>query len=295
MLILSGFGQTQKIEHEFKFENINNRYNDNITDNILCSYIELETEKIFELCLDWKWRYRKSDSERSNYKSAIFTTVSKRVGELGSYIQHESRRKRQTSLGNRPRNIRKCSYIMTRKEYIDAYGWKAVVEGVFRDIPPSITLAQGILESGDGNSTIAKEANNHFGIKRGDDWFGDIYYSPTDEYSASLGYYSINSAFRKYKDVQDNYRDHSLFLINHKNYSNAFNYPIDDYRNWAKALKAGGYATAPNYAETLISIIEANGLQEYDKKAKRYKLLYNIGQVALILTIIFIIVKLAKA
>lgn len=145
---------------------------------------------------------------------------------------------------------------MTREEYIETYKELAMREMERTKIPASITLAQGILESGDGNSTLARKANNHFGIKC-HDWKGKTIRQDDDE---------KNECFRKYKSVEHSYRDHSDFLVNRSRYADLFRLKPDDYKGWAKELKKAGYATSPTYAESLIRIIEENDLHQYDEQ-----------------------------
>jgi uncharacterized FlgJ-related protein len=128
-------------------------------------------------------------------------------------------------------------------------------------IPASITLAQGLLESGAGRSRLAREANNHFGIKTPGGWTGP-YILVNDDLP--------NEKFRKYKSVRDSYEDHSLFLLKPR-YKVLFTYSITDYKTWAKGLKKCGYATSPTYAESLIRIIEMYSLHQFDKRTpQRY-------------------------
>lgn len=142
--------------------------------------------------------------------------------------------------------------------YIDTYKWIAVEQMQAYGIPASITLAQGILESGAGMSELAKESNNHFGIKCHDSWKGDkVYYDDDAE----------DECFRKYKNPEDSYVDHSLFLSAQKRYADLFELDITDYKAWAKGLKSAGYATNPKYAELLIDLIEKYELYAYDDKA----------------------------
>lgn len=122
-------------------------------------------------------------------------------------------------------------------------------------IPASITLAQGILESGNGNSDLAKYANNHFGIKCTTDWKGKAYYKDDDQ---------KDDCFRVYADARQSYRDHSDFL-KRKRYAFLFELDKNDYTNWAKGLKTAGYATNPKYPELLIGIIEKYNLHQYDQ------------------------------
>ena len=131
------------------------------------------------------------------------------------------------------------------------------------EIPASITLAQGILESGSGQSDLAEKSNNHFGIKCHSDWKGKKSYYDDDE---------ENECFRKYESAEDSYLDHSLFLKNKPRYSNLFSLNITDYKGWAKGLKKAGYATDPKYANNLIRVIEKYYLYEFDKTKKKKKL-----------------------
>jgi len=150
---------------------------------------------------------------------------------------------------------------MTRKEYIDTYKELAIKEMHRSGIPASITLAQGLLESGEGNSSLARTANNHFGIKC-HGWKGKSVKHDDDE---------KGECFRKYKSVEESYRDHSDFLMNGSRYKDLFNIPSDDYKAWARGLKKAGYATSPTYADALIRIIEENKLYQYDREIKAGK------------------------
>jgi LysM repeat protein len=142
-----------------------------------------------------------------------------------------------------------------RQAYIDEFKGIAVREMRMYGIPASITLAQGILESGDGTSRLATEANNHFGIKCHEDWEGGRIYHDDD---------AKGECFRKYKHAEESYRDHSIFLSTRSRYASLFEYDKTDYKNWAKGLKKAGYATSPTYADALINLIETNQLHQYD-------------------------------
>ncbi len=139
--------------------------------------------------------------------------------------------------------------------YIDTYYKIAIQNMINHKIPASITLAQGILESGSGRSELAKKANNHFGIKCTSDYTGEKYLKDDN---------AKNDCFRVYAHAEESYRDHSLFLTGRKHYANLFTLDITDYKAWAKGLKAAGYATNPKYPELLIAVIEQNRLYEYD-------------------------------
>jgi hypothetical protein len=145
---------------------------------------------------------------------------------------------------------------ITRQQYIDMYAPSAVKEMLQSGVPASITLAQGILESGDGNSTLARLARNHFGIKCHGVWEGEKYYHDDD---------AKGECFRVYPTVLDSYRDHSDFLRTRSRYENLFKLKLTDYKGWAHGLKQAGYATNPKYPELLIKIIEENDLAKYDR------------------------------
>ena len=147
---------------------------------------------------------------------------------------------------------------ITPEEYIQTYKDIAMREMREHKIPASITLAQGLLESGAGNSALAREAKNHFGIKCHKGWTGQTYYMDDD---------AENECFRKYKNAEDSFKDHSEFLCGRSRYAALFDLEITDYRGWAKGLKAAGYATNPKYAQLLIDRIELYDLTKYDKIA----------------------------
>lgn len=143
--------------------------------------------------------------------------------------------------------------------YIDQYRDMAIEQMLRNKIPASITLAQGILESGAGNSELVKKGNNHFGIKC-HGWTGRTVHKDDD---------AKQECFRAYNNAQESYEDHSKFLTKNKRYSQLFSLSITDYKGWAHGLKACGYATNPNYAPMLINLIELYKLYEYDR-AKSY-------------------------
>ena len=147
---------------------------------------------------------------------------------------------------------------ITPEEYIQTYKDIAIREMKTHKIPASITLAQGLLESGAGNSALAREAKNHFGIKCHKGWDGDTYIMDDDE---------KNECFRVYKNAEESFRDHSEFLTSRPRYADLFKLDIMDYRSWAQGLKAAGYATNPAYATMLINRIELNKLYLYDQLA----------------------------
>ena len=159
----------------------------------------------------------------------------------------------------------------TKKQYLD-YIEKykdLAVEQMFRyKIPASITLAQGLVESGAGTSRLARKGNNHFGIKCGKAWKGS-YIKENDD--------KRKEKFRKYKNAKESYEDHSRFLLQPR-YASLFKLKLTDYKGWAKGLKKCGYATSPRYASVLINTIEKYNLQRFDRaKAKRRG--YDYGDV----------------
>jgi LysM repeat protein len=142
-----------------------------------------------------------------------------------------------------------------KQAYVEKYKLMAIENMHRTGVPASITLAQGLLESGVGQSPLAVEANNHFGIKCHKEWTGPTYIMDDDE---------KNECFRKYNSVLDSYLDHAEFLRSRPRYEELFKLNITDYKGWAHGLKAAGYATNPNYAPLLIKQIEELGLADYD-------------------------------
>lgn len=147
----------------------------------------------------------------------------------------------------------------TYQQYINQYKDIAIEQMQRWGIPASITLAQGLFESGAGQSRLAVKGNNHFGIKC-NGWDGRKIYQDDD---------TDGECFRAYESVYQSYEDHSRFLANGKRYASLFNYETTDYRAWAKGLKAAGYATNPQYANKLIELIQLYKLYQYDN-AKGY-------------------------
>ena len=144
--------------------------------------------------------------------------------------------------------------------YIRKYASIAVKEMHEYKIPASITLAQGILESGNGRSVLALKSNNHFGIKCHTQWTGARVYHDDDE---------KGECFRKYQYPETSYNDHSLFLTQRKRYAFLFDYPIRDYKKWAYGLRKAGYATDKKYPVKLLKIISNYKLYEFDKVKKK--------------------------
>lgn len=147
------------------------------------------------------------------------------------------------------------SQKQTPEEYIEKWKSVAIQKMHEHKIPASITLAQGILESASGNSRLAVEGNNHFGIKCHNTWTGATIYHDDDK---------KGECFRKYKKAEESFDDHSEFLKK-KRYEALFELKITDYKGWAKGLKKAGYATNPKYPQLLIDLIERYDLAQYDK------------------------------
>jgi len=158
------------------------------------------------------------------------------------------------------KEIKPPSKNITYKEtvilYIENYSLIAKEEMLQYGIPASITLAQGILESGAGRGELSAKSNNHFGIKCHKGWTGGRVYHDDDK---------LQECFRKYKDPKYSFRDHSLFLTQRSRYNDLFKHKKDDYKSWAKGLKKAGYATDPKYPDKLIRIIETYELFVYDE------------------------------
>ena len=148
-----------------------------------------------------------------------------------------------------------------QEAYISRYSALAVYEMYRSGVPASITLAQGMLESGNGLSELAVKGNNHFGIKCRNNWKGKKMYYDDDR---------RGECFRKYPSPEQSYRDHSDFLRYRDRYKFLFDYKITDYKAWARGLKKAGYATDPAYPSKLINLIEEYKLYEYDTKSKSF-------------------------
>lgn len=146
------------------------------------------------------------------------------------------------------------------QQYVDQYKDIAIEQMQRYRIPASITLAQGLLESGAGRSELTRRSNNHFGIKCNNNWTGRRTYHDDDQ---------RNDCFRVYDNAYDSYEDHSKFLAGNQRYHSLFNLKLTDYKGWARGLKAAGYATSPVYAEKLIEIIQLYKLYNFDT-AKGY-------------------------
>lgn len=150
--------------------------------------------------------------------------------------------------------------IETPDEYIKTFAETAQLEMMGYGIPASITLAQGLLESGNGKGELAMKTNNHFGIKCHKGWEGDYDFHDDDE---------KGECFRKYNHPMYSFRDHSIFLTSRSRYASLFNLRSTDYKGWARGLSKAGYATDPKYPQKLIYLIEKYGLHRYDIKVRK--------------------------
>lgn len=191
---------------------------------------------------------RKVTTKKQNKKAKIVEPKPEKLPSV-KQIQHV----RKLERGNKSLNRHTLHYI--RK-----YAPLAVLEMHEYKIPASITLAQGILESGNGRSQLASKSNNHFGIKCHTGWKGGRVYHDDDE---------KGECFRKYKYVQSSYKDHSKFLSGRRRYAGLFKLRLKDYKGWARGLKKAGYATDRKYPKKLIKIIEDYKLYEFDKFTKK--------------------------
>ena len=194
-------------------------------------------------------------------KNKVVTAPKKKQIKTERVQERKEKPDTKTMIKPTPKNT---SYEEIVSIYIDNYSTIAKEEMVQYGIPASITLAQGILESGAGRAELSKKSNNHFGIKCHKGWTGQKVYHDDDE---------LQECFRKYKDPKYSFRDHSLFLTQRSRYEGLFAYKKDDYKSWAKGLRKAGYATDPKYPEKLIRIIEKYELYTYDEEVlgKKYK------------------------
>ena len=146
------------------------------------------------------------------------------------------------------------SQKITAEQYIKTYKENAIREMKRMGVPAAITLAQGLLETENGNSDLLKKSNNHFGIKCKSSWTAEGVSHDDD---------AIGECFRTYKDAEGSYRDHSNYLRGNDRYAFLFKLDPKDYKGWAYGLKKAGYATNPRYPDILIKNIEENNLQQY--------------------------------
>lgn len=188
-------------------------------------------------------------------KKKVVTTTKKNKVE----VRKKSSKNKKYYNKKRPKSIR-----LSTLEYIEKYKNIAMHEMKQHKIPASITLAQGVLESGSGNSELTRKSNNHFGIKCHKKWSGHKTYHDDDHQG---------ECFRVYKNASQSFSDHSTFLVTRKRYAKLFRLRQDDYVGWAKGLSRAGYATDRRYAAKLIAIIEKYNLAKYDALVlgKNYK------------------------
>ncbi len=159
---------------------------------------------------------------------------------------------------SKPRSVASVEEVLKSKPqrtYIEQHYREAIRQMKLHKVPASITLAQGILETGSGRSALARYHNNHFGIKCSGSWKGERTYANDDK---------DNECFRSYENWRESYEDHSLFL-GQKRYRKLFRLRTTDYRGWAKGLQKANYATSRTYANHLISIIDKFELYRFDR------------------------------
>lgn len=195
-------------------------------------------------------------SKRSVYnKSKSVTTRTPAPRKPGTRSQSASK----SSTNSEPQTLEATSRVRVTEDivagYISSYRDIAKSNMAQYGIPSSIILAQGILESGAGTGTLSSRANNHFGIKCHTGWTGESVRHDDD---------SAQECFRKYKDPDESYRDHALFLTSRSRYASLFDLDKSDYKAWAKGLRNAGYATDSKYPEKLIGLIERYQLHRYD-------------------------------
>jgi len=180
----------------------------------------------------------------------LITGCSARKASVSSRVAHKNNKSVQKAHSDAIAGYT----TQTTLQYIERYKSIAIKEMNLYGIPASITLAQGMFESGSGNGELARVANNHFGIKTGRAWAGKVYYKDDD---------NANDSFRVYDSPEESFRDHSMFLQK-KNYSKLFELDKNDYQGWAYGLKKAGYATNPRYPQLLINLIQKYNLEQYD-------------------------------
>jgi flagellum-specific peptidoglycan hydrolase FlgJ len=196
--------------------------------------------------------------ESCRSKKSVVANKRENTSEKIVISNKEERTENLPDMNDIPKNTSKSDMVSI---YIDNYSQIAMDEMVKFGIPASITIAQGILESGAGRADLTMRSNNHFGIKCHKGWKGERVYHDDDE---------LQECFRKYKDPRNSFRDHSLFLSQRSRYKNLFNLKIDDYKGWAKGLRKAGYATDPKYPNKLIDIIERYELYQFDDEVLKF-------------------------
>ena len=187
-------------------------------------------------------------------------TVSKHSNSISNPATSESSKEIINNVNQQPTEVLQATTTVKVTTamvlaYIDAYKEIAKKDMVDFGIPASITLGQGILESGAGSGPLSTQANNHFGIKCHKEWTG-----PSVSYDDD----AVGECFRKYSNPHESFKDHSMFLITRERYAPLFRLEKDDYVGWSKGLKAAGYATDPAYPTKLITLIEKYQLYRFD-------------------------------
>lgn len=195
------------------------------------------------------------------FTSFLTSCVSKKY----AYHKRNIEGNKQNYPSSSPYNQLKSGPKNSTLDYINKYKAIAIREMNQYGIPASITLAQGILESGSGNSSLAINANNHFGVKCNSNWTGNTYFKDDDKQ---------NECFRAYNDAEQSFIDHSMFLKKPR-YAQLFSLDKADYRGWAYGLKQYGYATNPQYPQLLIGYIEKYNLQDFDNPNTLLKPILN--------------------
>lgn len=226
----------------------------------------LTGQKIREKELVSKEKYRVEQRKRQEQEKKVLVEKKKA----------ETAKEKARNKSNDSEVLVATSKISVSTDMINDYilKYKPIAQKSMKDhgIPASITLAQGVLESGSGQGTLSRNANNHFGIKCHQGWEGDSVRHTDD---------APDECFRKYDNPEDSYRDHSLFLVNRSRYASLFTLDKDDYKAWANGLRKAGYATDPKYADKLISLIERYSLYNYDAEVlgKKSKFVGSVSEV----------------
>lgn len=199
-------------------------------------------------------------------KSKVRTQKKRNSSSHVSHSKSNTKSDSKTQKSSNKETLTATSSVAVTSDVVADYilQYKEVAQNNMRQfgVPASITLAQGVLESGAGNGKLSQTANNHFGIKCHKEWTGPSVLHDDD---------AEQECFRKYEHPQESYRDHSLFLTSRSRYDTLFKLPKNDYVSWAKGLKAAGYATDPKYPDKLISLIERYQLHLYDAEVLRQK------------------------
>ena len=211
---------------------------------------------VISACSSKYSRSKSSSIRKTNHTKTVITTSNRKeisTNQTTSYSTYKSDTSEETLEAT---SAVKVTPAVIR-QYIEDYKDIAMVEMQRYNIPASITLAQGILESGSGQGRLARLARNHFGIKCHLGWEGEIIHHDDDE---------KGECFRKYIRAEDSFEDHSLFLVNRPRYASLFQLKPSDYKGWAYGLKKAGYATDPKYPTKLIFLIDKYELHKYDKQ-----------------------------